>query len=106
MGQINYYWVKAMNMAGASGLGAPDIGYRTIRDILFAENWESGIAADVWKLWGDPQPVSREGEGRNGGKGYDANGDDLVSEWGNLLSDLRSEPAADLGILGEGSRII
>ena len=75
VGQTNYYWVKAKNIAGAGGFSLSDGGYRSALPVLFAEDWENGIDAGLWKLWGSPLPVAREGEGRNGSNGFDANGD-------------------------------
>jgi len=41
----------------------------------FRENWETGIDAGTWKVYGSPQPVLVEDEGRGGTRAVNPNGD-------------------------------
>ena len=59
--------------------------------IIFSEDWESGINPSKWKVWGNPSPFIETGIGRNNSNALDCNGD------ANYQSGLVSYQTINLG---------
>lgn len=71
--------------------------------MIFKEDWEAELVKSKWTIFGVQHPQVREGEGRDGSRGFDANGVASSKSWINSVQKFHLNNRPQLAFWAKGN---